>query len=191
MSGNVSDGNPFGIAPTVETPDPDRSKYQEAAIATAIATSDAGEWGHHRSKPITTASVARPTASVRSEVAGRCCAIARRSAKKPCLAMCSPNSLGTWSSTMTSAIPALKPVSTGVEMKVATNPSRRIRAAIRNAPTSSVSVAVAMASLTASPSGTARPSSVPVRMASVVVELTLSTRDVPRNAYSAIGTNDV
>ena len=76
-------------------------------------------------------------------------------------------------------MPALKPVSTGAEMNVATNPSRSMRAPTSSAPTSNVNVAVATASFTGSPSGTARPSSVPVRIASVVVELTLSTRDVP------------
>ena len=49
-------------------------------------------------------------------------------------------------------------------------------------PTSAVSVAVAVTRRAGSPSGTARPSCVPVRMASVVVELTLSTREEPSSA---------
>ena len=44
------------------------------------------------------------------------------------------------------------------------------------------SVAVAVMSLAGSPSGTARPSWVPVRIANVAVELTLSTRDEPSKA---------
>ena len=79
-------------------------------------------------------------------------------------------------------MPALKPVSTGVEMKLATNPSRSSRASTSIAPTSAVSVAVAVTSFAGSPSGTARPSCVPARIASVVVELTLSTRDEPSSA---------
>ena len=76
----------------------------------------------------------------------------------------------------------LKPVSTGSEMKFATNPSRSTLAATSISPTSTASVAAASASSPASPPGTARPSAEPVRMAIVVVVLTLSGRDVPSSA---------
>ena len=76
----------------------------------------------------------------------------------------------------------MKPVSTGVEMKFATNPSCNSRARSSIAPTSAASVAVAVTSFAASPSGTTRPSCVPARIASVLVELTLSTREEPSNA---------
>ncbi len=79
-------------------------------------------------------------------------------------------------------MPALKPVRTGVEMKLATNPSFKSLATRSIAPTNAVSVAVAVTSLAASPSGTTSPSCVPARIANVVVELTLSTRDEPSNA---------
>ena len=108
------------------------------------ATSGAGECGHSRSMPISTANVATATASVISEVSGTCCATLRRSAKNPCLVMWMPRSFGTWSSTITRPMPALKPVSTGVEMKLATNPSRSSLASSSIAPTSAVSVAVAV-----------------------------------------------
>ena len=49
-------------------------------------------------------------------------------------------------------------------------------------PVSAVSVAVAARSLAGSPSGTASPSCVPARIARVVVDETLRTRDVPRSA---------
>ena len=58
-----------------------------------------------------------------------CCATLSRSGKKPCLVMCVPRSLGTWSSTITRPMPALNPVKTGAEMKSATKP-RRINRAI-------------------------------------------------------------
>ncbi len=93
-----------------------------------------------------------------------------------------PKSFGTWSSTITNPIPALKPVSTGVEMKFATNPSFKSLARSSIAPTSAVSVAVAVTSFAGSPSGTTSPSCVAVRIASVAVELTLSTRDEPSSA---------
>ena len=73
----------------------------------------------------------------------------------------------------------LEAVSTGVEMKLATKPSRSTAASIRSTPTRAVSVAVAVTSFAGSPSGTARPSSAPARIASVVVELTLRTREEP------------
>ena len=93
-----------------------------------------------------------------------------------------PRSFGTWSSTITRPIPALKPVSTGAEMKFATNPSFSSLASTSIAPTSAASVAVAVTSFAGSPSGTTSPSCVPARIASVAVELTLSTRDVPSSA---------
>ena len=126
-SGSVSDGNPCGIRPTVETPSACRPKNHDAAMPPPTATSGAGECGQSRSMPISTSSVAAATASVISEVSGTCCATLRRSRKKPCLAMWMPRSFGTWSSTITRPMPALKPVSTGVEMKLATNPRRSSR----------------------------------------------------------------
>ena len=131
---------------------------------------------------ISTRNVAAATASVISAVSGMCCATLTTSKKKPRLAMWIPRSFGTWSSTITKPIPALKPVSTGAEMKLATNPRRISLASNSIAPTSPVSVAVAVTSFAGSPSGTARPSCVPARIASVVVELTLSTRDEPSSA---------
>ena len=97
---------------------------------------------------------ARPRASAaRSrERAGRRSAGRR---KKPCLVMWMPSSLGSWSSTMTRPMPALKPVSTGVEMKLATKPSR-MQPGEQQHPRrpARVSVAVAVISRAGSPSGT-------------------------------------
>ena len=79
-------------------------------------------------------------------------------------------------------MPALNPVSTGVDMKLATKPSFNSHATTSAAPTSKVSVAVAVTRRAGSPSGTASPSCVPTRIAMVVVELTLSAREVPSSA---------
>jgi len=76
----------------------------------------------------------------------------------------------------------LNPVSTGVDMKLATKPSFSNHATTSAAPTNKVSVAVAVTRRPGSPSGTARPSCVPARIAMVVVELTLSTREAPSSA---------
>ena len=182
MSGSVSDGSPCGMRPTVDTPKAGRPSSQTAAMPPPTATSGAGECGQRRSMPISTISVAAATASVTSEVSGSCCAMLRMSRRKPSLWMWMPSSFGTWSRTMTRPMPALKPVSTGVEMKLATKPRRSRPARIRIAPTSAASVAAAVTSRAGSPSGTTSPSWVPARMASVVVELTLSTRDEPSRA---------
>ena len=50
-------------------------------------------------------------------------------------------------------MPALKPVSTGTEIKFATNPKRRTEARISRTPVRAVSVAVAVISRAGSPSG--------------------------------------
>ena len=181
-SGSVSGGKPRGIRPTTETPSACRPKNHDAAIAPPTATRGAGECGRSRSMPTSTANVAAATASVIHEVSGRCRATPTTSRKNPCFATWTPRSFGTWSSTITRPMPALNPVSTGVEMKLETNP-RRISLASRSiAPVSTVSVAVAVTSFAGSPSGTTRPSCVPARMARVVVELTLRTRDEPSSA---------
>ena len=54
--------------------------------------------------------------------------------------------------------------------------------AIRRPPVKAVSVAVAVISRPGSPSGTTSASWAATRIARVVVELTLSTREVPSNA---------
>ncbi len=181
-SGRVSDGNPGGIRPTVETPNPASPKNQDAAMPPPTATNGAGEWGHSRSMAISTTNVATASASVIIDVSGMCWTRLTTSAKNPCLVMWTPKSFGNWSSTITRPIPALKPVRTGVEMKFATNPRFSSLARTSIAPTSAASVAVAVTSCAASPSGTTSPSCVAVRIPMVAVELTLSTREEPSNA---------
>ena len=87
----------------------------------------------------------RPVSAARSRAVW--CTTLATSRKKPCLVMWMPSSLGTWSSTITRPMPALKPVSTGVEMKFATKPRRSSRATSSITPTSAASVAVAVTSL--------------------------------------------
>ncbi len=181
-SGQVSAGRPRGIAPTTATPAVCRPNSHDAPMARPTASSGAAECGFQRSSSTSSAKLAPATASVSHDIAGSSCTIAIASRKKPCLSMCTPISLGTWSSTITRPMPALKPVSTGVEMKFATKPRRSSRARISSPPTSAPSVAVATESLPGSPSGTTLPSCAPTRIASVAVELTLSTRELPSSA---------
>jgi hypothetical protein len=86
-SGIVSDGKPCGISPTIDTPFDCRLKIHDAAMAPPTATSGAGARGQNRSMPTSTSSVAAATASVRSEVSGRCCATLRTSRKNPAFSM--------------------------------------------------------------------------------------------------------
>jgi hypothetical protein len=79
-------------------------------------------------------------------------------------------------------MPALKPTSTGSEMKLATKPRRKTDARISMAPTISVRSAVAWISVDVSPLGATRPSSAAVRIASVAEVVTLRGRDVPSTA---------
>ena len=102
-----------------------------------------------------------------------------------------PRIFGIWSTTMTSPMPALKPTSTGSEIKFATIPRRSRDATKSAAPTSSVSVAEAVSRAAGLPSGTTCPNWAAVRIAKVVVVLTLSTREVPSTAYITIGTRAV
>ena len=83
---------------------------------------------------------------------------------------------------MTTPMPALKPVSTDSEMKLPMKPRRSAPAASRMAPTSNASVPVAAISSATPPPGATRPSSAPVRIAMVVVVLTLSGRELPTKA---------
>ena len=80
------------------------------------------------------------------EVCGRCMTMDPISWKNPALVICIPRSLGSWSRTMTRPIPALKPVSTGSEIRLATTPRRNRPASSRNAPTKSARVADAVSS---------------------------------------------
>ena len=102
--------------------------------------------------------------------------------KKPPLVKCTPSSLGSWSTTMTRPMPALKPVSTGSEMNLATPPSRNSAASSRMTPAITASSAAAAANVASSACGPSAASCDAVRMAMVDVVLVLSTREVPSTA---------
>ncbi len=178
-SGSVTEGRPVGTWPTVSTPSAGSPNSVTPATAAATTSSGAGARGTKRSNATSAPIVRPPTAIVISEACGRPCTIAARLWKNPPFVKCMPSSLGSWSVTITSAMPALNPIRTGSEMKLARKPSRRIDASTRMPPTSRPRVAVAVMSAAASPPGTARSSAVETRIASVVVVLTLSGLDVP------------
>ncbi|MNE58755.1 hypothetical protein D3C80_1538070 [compost metagenome] len=151
-------------------------------MPSATAIKGAGSRGVKRFMPTSSRTMNTPTATVGSEAWPTLWTVATRLCRKPPLSMCVPNSLGNWSSTMTTPMPALKPTSTGSEMKLATKPRRSNPATIRIAPTIRASVAEPASKVAASPSGLIWPNAEPARMARVVVVLTLSGRDVPSTA---------
>ena len=148
----------------------------------ATTISGAGARGKKRSIPTNRAIMTIPRATVGSDACGMACRVPNRLWTKVPLGRCTPISLGTWSRTMTSAIPALKPINTGSEMKLAMKPNRRSEARSRIAPTRRVSVAEVFINDAGSPAETTWASWAAARMASVVVVLTLSGRDVPSSA---------
>ena len=178
-SGSTTDGKPVGMWPTSSTPRAFRPSSDAPPIPAATATSGAGNRGKKRARPSRIATVATVTASVGSEVSETCARVASRLRPKVPRAMWKPRSFGTWSRTMTTPIPALNPVRTGSEMKLAMKPSRRSEATRRIAPTSSVSVADTRNRAAASPPAATSPNSAPARIAIVVVVLTLNTLEVP------------
>ena len=145
-SGSVNSGKPAGIAPTTLTPASASPSSSDAAIAPATTTSGAGARGVNACISPMAAKLAAATSTVGSDASGMCPAIASRSRRNPLLSMCSPSSFGNWSTTITSPMPALNPVSTGSEMNLAIPPRRSTRASISIKPTSTVRVAAAVAS---------------------------------------------
>ncbi len=158
-------------------------------MPSATASSGAGDFGRKRWASAITARVPRATPSVGQDSSGAWATIEATSRKKPSLWMWIPSSLGSWSTTMTNPTPALNPVSTGSEMKLAAKPRRRTRAAISIRPTSRLSVAAAVRGSSPGSARSASPIAVAHRIAIGVVVLTLSRRDVPRTAYTTIGTS--
>ena len=115
--------------------------------------------GKNFSVPINSTSMVSPTARVAKDVSGISRTVASKFWTKLPLGKCTPRILGIWSSTITRPIPALKPTSTGSEMKLAMNPIRRTEANTRKPPTSRVNIIAALSSAVALPPGATSPSS--------------------------------
>ena len=182
MSGTLNAGRPDGIFPTMETPMLSSPSSADAARPAITARSGAGECGLKRSMPMMSASMMSESTRVGTETSDRSRAMETILCRNPPLSKCCPSSLGTWSTTITAPMPALKPVNTGSEIKLAIKPNRRTAASISMAPTSSARVAAAAMYSPAVPFGATSASSVAVRIAMVVVVLILSGRDVPKKA---------
>ena len=83
---------------------------------------------------------------------------------------------------ITRPTPALKPVSTGSEMRLATTPRRNRPANSRNAPTRNAKVADAVSSAAGPPPEATWPRMLKAMMAMVEEVVTLRGRDVPITA---------
>ncbi len=153
-----------------------------AAMPAATVTRGAGTRGANFFKPSSNAIIARPSASVTTDVSGKLLNSESRFSKNVPFGKCTPSSFGTWSSTITIPMPALKPDNTGSEMKSAKKPTRSTAARTSMTPTINVSVAAARSNKSGSPPGTTSARLAPVRIAIVVVVVTLSTRELPSAA---------
>jgi hypothetical protein len=180
--GQASEGRPRGTPPTTSTPAACSPSTAEVAIEAPTASRGAGDFGSRRSRPKTSASTPSETSTVAMDDAGSCCTIAITSRKKPVLSTWMPSSFGTWSTTITRPMAVLKPASTGSEMKFATKPKRSALASSSTTPTMIDRVAATATSSPVSPPGATAARAEAVRMAMVVVVLTLSGREVPSSA---------
>src|SRR5215813_1327719 len=153
--GITGDGKPLGMWPTSATPWVCRLSKYAPAIPDITAMSGAGAFGANLSSSTSIAIIDTPTSNVAQDAWERPRKMERTLWKKGARGKWMPKILGNWSTTMTRPIAALNPISTGSEMKFATNPNRRKDAITRIPPTRSVSVAVAWRRDVASALGTA------------------------------------
>ncbi len=190
-SGRAKLGSPAWTVPTSEIPHRSSPARPDRAMPTATVVKEAGSRGVKCLRPSRRASIARASINVGKDVSGRCLMIETMSWKKPALAICTSRSLGAWSSTMTMPIPALNPVSTGSEIRLASMPSLRSPPSSRKVPTRSDRVADADISMATSPPGATAPRALAARMAMVELVVTLRRREVPSTAYTTSMTSEV
>ena len=94
VSGSVSAGRPRGMSPKVSTPYASSPSSAVAATPAPMATSGAGTRGTNVFTPTSSPIVPRPTASVLTDVSGRCWNKATRFSRNEPLGKCSPSSFG-------------------------------------------------------------------------------------------------
>jgi hypothetical protein len=180
--GSSNLGRPPLTGPTSATPRSSRSANPTSAIPTTTTTSGPGTLGAQRRSPSSTASPPRARATVAGLASPSCRSADHAWAKKLSPSTRTPSTLPSWLAAMTSPMPALKPASTGEEMKSARNPRRSRPAATRMPATSRASSEAVAAARPGSSAAPAWASASAVRMEMVEVELTLSGREVPSSA---------
>ena len=131
--------------PTISTPCSSRLNAYTAPTPKATATSEAGTTGSVRFNPSTSASDRRPTASVRRCVSPSFVTRSQSFSKKSPEPLSTPNSAGSWPTMIVSARPMTNPLSTGSEMRLATNPRRASPATTPQSPVATARPAVSAA----------------------------------------------
>ncbi len=143
-SGNVSEGSPAGMGPTRATPKASRPTRPESNMPKATATSAAGRRFVRRGRKTRIASVISESARVSQWIWPRFCSSDTIVWRMGPFSNASPVTFPSWPTKITTPMPALKPVSTGVEMKLAMKPRRRTPANSRKRPARKASVAAGM-----------------------------------------------
>ena len=157
-------------------------------IPPATTISAAGTaFGAQRLSATSTATLPPPIAAVGQSISPRCESADHSLSKKWSPVWSIPSSLPSWPTAIRSPVPALKPASTGCEMKSAMKPSLSSPAASSSTPVSTASVEAAVIARCASPRATT-PMAAAVSAASVEVVETDSARELPSSAYTSSGT---
>ena len=139
MSGNDGVGSVAGTVPTTLTPLLSRPAQITAAVAAISPISAPGILALTASDPATTASTPNPMQTVKRLASPRCRAsVAMRSSIGP-LGVGSPSTPGICETRMCTEMPARKPIVTGVDSRLAIQPSRNRLPMMRITPTISAS----------------------------------------------------
>ncbi len=165
--------------PTMATPCSSREKSFTATTATSTVASDPGTAGTYRLRSITSASEAAPTPSVTRLVSSRLRTMSHAFSKKSPSPPSIPNSLGTCPMMITSAMPTMKPLSTGSDTKLEMNPRRSRPAARATRPVMTARAAVSAATL---PSVATPATAVAERAAVADIGPTTRCRELPKRA---------
>lgn len=102
------------------------------------------------------------------------------------LVTCTPRTDFSCPTMMTTPTPALKPMRTGSETKLATNPRRSRRATIKTPPTRSASIAATAAGAAPLARAVSATTCAEVNIAISDVLVTLSGRELPSSGYTSI-----
>ena len=136
-----SEGATPAIAPSVATPRPSKCSAAVDPVASASAIKAAGMRGLSSSPPQVIASTPRPMPRVHGLVSPRPAPSATSFSIGEPGGGATPSSAGAWEATMWTAMPARKPVVTGIESRSAMKPSRKTPTRTRMRPTPSASAA--------------------------------------------------
>ena len=131
--------------PTILTPLSSSPKTYTERMLKITTTSEPGTSGSQRFRASTKIRLNTPTRRSSTLVSGRCLITPHNCSKKLPGVFSTPSSFGTWPMMIVKARPTMKPLSTGSEIKDATNPNRSSPA---STPATPVQIASAVLSAT-------------------------------------------